>query len=395
ITNTDDAIDVAQSLGFPVILKAAKGGGGRGMRVVERAEDLPLALEQAQRESFTAFGSDEVFIEKFVKRARHIEVQLLGDAHGGLVHLYERDCSVQRRHQKVVEIAPAPNLPASVREQLCESALKIGRATDYDNAGTVEFLYDVDAQRYYFIEVNPRIPVEHTVPEEVTGIDLVRTQILVAMGHALGDEIVGMPAQSEIRTSGFAIQCRVTTEDPTNHFRPDYGRISHYRSAAGLGIRLDAGSAFSGAVVNPFYDSMLVKVTARGRSLKEASARMDRCLREFRIRGVKTNIPFLVQLVNHDTFLAGEATTRMIDQTPELFELPIRRDRATKVLKFLAETIVNGNELVAGRPPAVRVEPAPVPEYPALTAPPAGSRDRWKQEGIDGLVKWINTQPSL
>jgi len=395
ITNVDDAINVAQTLGFPVILKAAKGGGGRGMRVVERAEDLPLALEQAQRESFTAFGSDEVFIEKFVKRARHIEVQLLGDSHGGLVHLYERDCSVQRRHQKVVEIAPAPNLPASVRDQLCESALKIGRQTDYDNAGTVEFLYDVDAQRYYFIEVNPRIQVEHTVTEEVTGIDLVRTQILVAMGHALGDEIVGMPAQSEIRTSGFAIQCRVTTEDPSNQFRPDYGRISHYRSAAGLGIRLDAGSAFSGAVVNPFYDSMLVKVTARGRSLKEASARMDRCLREFRIRGVKTNIPFLVGLVNHGTFLAGEATTRMIDQTPELFELPIRRDRATKVLKFLAETIVNGNELVVGRPPAVRVEPAPVPEYPALTAPPAGSRDRWKKEGIDGLVKWINSQPSL
>jgi pyruvate carboxylase len=395
ITNVDEAVQVAEKLGFPIILKAAKGGGGRGMRVVERAADLAGALEQAQRESLTAFGSDEVFVEKFVKRARHIEVQLLGDSRGNLVHLYERDCSVQRRHQKVVEVAPAPNLPASVRSQLCDAALKIGRQVDYDNAGTVEFLYDVDAQRYYFIEVNPRIQVEHTVTEEVTGIDLVRSQILVAMGHALADEIVGMPAQEEIRTSGFAIQCRVTTEDPTNQFRPDYGRISHYRSAAGLGIRLDAGSAFSGAVVNPFYDSMLVKVSSRGRTLKEAAARMDRCLREFRIRGVKTNIPFLVRLVNHQTFLAGEATTRMIDQTPELFELPIRRDRATKMLKFLAEIIVNGNELLVDRPAAARTQPAPVPNYPALTPPPAGSRDLWKKEGIAGLVKWINSQDSL
>lgn len=395
LRDVDQALAVAETLGYPVILKASKGGGGRGMRVVDRADALPIALEQAKREALGAFGSDEVFVEKFVQRARHIEVQLLGDSHGNLLHLYERDCSVQRRHQKVVEVAPAPNLTATIRDELCEAALKIGRQVGYDNAGTVEFLYDVDSRRHYFIEVNPRIQVEHTVTEEVTGIDLVRSQILVAMGHSVSDEIVGLPSQQEIRTSGFAIQCRVTTEDPANQFRPDYGRISHYRSAAGLGIRLDAGSAFSGAVVNPFYDSLLVKVTARGRSLKEASARMDRCLREFRIRGVKTNIPFLIRLINHPTFLAGEATTRLIDQTPELIDLPIRRDRATKMLKFLAETIVNGNELVNGRPRATRLEPAALPKIPPLTEPPAGSRDRWKKEGIKGLVKWIDSQPSL
>jgi len=395
VTSADEAIKVSRALGFPVILKAAKGGGGRGMRVVEREMELPAALEAAQRESLTAFGSDEVFVEKFVERARHIEVQLLGDSHGNLVHLYERDCSVQRRHQKVVEIAPAPNLTPEIRAQLCDAAIKIGKEVGYDNAGTVEFLYDVDAAKVYFIEVNPRIQVEHTVTEEVTSIDLVRSQILVAMGYALTDEIVGLPSQSEIKTTGFAIQCRVTTEDPENGFRPDYGRISHYRSAAGLGIRLDAGSAFSGAVVNPFYDSMLVKVTARGRTLKEAAARMDRCLREFRIRGVKTNIPFLVRMVNHPPFLAGEATTRMIDQTPELVQLPRRRDRATKMLAYLAETIVNGCDLVAGMPVAKRREPAPIPKFDKTAPLARGSRDVFREGGIKGLTKWIDSQKGL
>jgi pyruvate carboxylase len=395
VASADEAIKVARTLGFPVILKAAKGGGGRGMRMVHTEAELPSALEAAQRESLTAFGSDEVFVEKLVERARHIEVQLLGDSHGNLVHLYERDCSVQRRHQKVVEIAPAPNLPAKIRKELCEAAIEIGKQVKYDNAGTVEFLYDVDASKFYFIEVNPRIQVEHTVTEEVTNIDLVRSQILVAMGHPLTAETLGLPPQEEIRTSGFAIQCRVTTEDPENGFRPDYGRISHYRSAAGLGIRLDAGSAFSGAVVNPFYDSMLVKVTARGRTLKEAAARMDRCLREFRIRGVKTNIPFLVQMVNYPTFLAGESTTRMIDQTPELVDLPKRRDRATKMLAFLADVIVNGNELVVGMPVAKRREPAPIPKFDKLAPLPQGSRDVFKSSGVAGLTKWIQSQSQL
>ena len=394
------ALRVAQELGYPVILKAAKGGGGRGMRVVRTPDELVPALEAAQREANTAFGSPEVFLENFVERARHIEVQLLGDRHNGLVHLYERDCSVQRRHQKVVEIAPAPNLSPELREQLCDAALRIGRAVGggnqcYDNAGTVEFLLDVDTQRFYFIEVNPRIQVEHTVTEEVTGIDLVRNQILIAQGHPLGSDEVGLGDPAEIHTSGFAIQCRVTTEDPENGFRPDYGRISHYRSAAGLGIRLDAGTAFSGAVVNPYYDSMLVKVTARAKTLAAAASRMDRVLQEFRIRGVKTNIPFLLRLVNHPKFLAGEATTRLIDTTPELFELPKRQDRATRLLTFLAETIVNGNPLVQGRPLATRREPAPLPELPAGQPLPRGTKDIFREGGVKGLVDWIGKQPSL
>ncbi|QEG42185.1 pyruvate carboxylase [Roseimaritima ulvae] len=393
LKDADEALQVANGLGFPVILKAAKGGGGRGMRVVHNPEELPSQFEQAQREALTAFGSDEVFVERFVQRARHLEVQLLGDRHGNLLHLYERDCSVQRRHQKVVELAPAPNLAPDIREALCAAALKIGNAVGYENAGTVEFLYDVDAQDFFFIEVNPRIQVEHTVTEEVTGIDLVRSQILAAQGHALDADALGLPPQNELRTTGFAMQCRVTTEDPENQFRPDYGRISHYRSAAGLGIRLDAGSAFSGAVVNPFYDSMLVKVTARGRTLPEASGRMDRVLQEFRIRGVKTNIPFLIRLVNNETFLAGEATTRLIDQTPELVQLPKRRDRATKILRFLAEQIVNGNPLVADRPVATRRQPAPVPE--AEGPIPDGSRTAFEAGGMPALLDWIKQSQGL
>nr|WP_146393043.1 pyruvate carboxylase [Allorhodopirellula solitaria] len=399
VSSLDEAEKAAEKLGYPIILKASKGGGGRGMRVVQKPEELAGSLETAQREAKTAFGSDEVFLEKFVQRARHLEVQLLGDRHGNLVHLWERDCSVQRRHQKVVELAPAPNLPPQMRIDLCEAALKIGRAVGggggYENAGTVEFLLDVDENKFYFIEVNPRIQVEHTVSEEVTGIDVVRSQILIAQGNPLGSDEVGLGSQEAIRTNGFAMQCRVTTEDPAADFRPDYGRISHYRSAAGLGIRLDAGSAYSGAVVNPFYDSMLVKVTARAPTLAAAASRMDRVLQEFRVRGVKTNIPFLLKLVNHPTFLAGEATTRLIDTTPELFRLPRRRDRATKLLTFLAETIVNGNTLVADRPVAVRTEPAPIPAFPKRPTPPRGTADIFREEGIEGLTRWIGQQKGL
>jgi pyruvate carboxylase len=395
VANLAAAREAASKLGYPVILKAAKGGGGRGMRVVRNATELPELLDSAQREALTAFGSDEVFIERFVERARHIEVQLLGDQHGGLLHLWERDCSVQRRHQKVVEIAPAPNLPASVRQAICDAAVNIGKAVGYSNAGTVEFLVNADSGEFYFIEVNPRIQVEHTVTEEVTGIDIVKCQILVAQGHKLHEEPIALPSQPEIRTSGFAIQCRVTTEDPANQFRPDYGRMSHYRSAGGLGIRLDAGSAFSGAVVNPFYDSLLVKVTARGRSLGEAASRMERCLQEFRVRGVKTNIPFLIRLVTHPQFLAGQCTTRMLDQTPELFELPRRRDRATKLLSFLAETLVNGNPLVAGLPVAKRRAAAPLPNLADTAELPEGSRNVLVAKGPRGLVEWIHQQPQL
>lgn len=394
VTSLEEARKLAKEMGYPVMLKAAKGGGGRGMRMVDSEEQLGPALESAQRESLTAFGSDEVFVEKLVRRARHLEVQLLGDGHGQLIHLHERDCSVQRRHQKVVELAPAPNLPATIANELHEAALAIGNAVGYRAAGTVEFLYDVDEQKFYFIEVNPRIQVEHTVTEEVTGIDIVRAQLLVSMGHRLGDDAVGLPLQSEVSVNGFAMQCRVTTEDPVNQFRPDYGRITHYRSAGGLGIRLDAGSAFSGAVVNPFYDSMLVKVTARGRTLAEAAGRMDRCLQEFRIRGVKTNIPFLIQMISNEIFLNGEATTRLIDTTPQLFELPTRRDRATRLLRYLANVLVNGNELVKDRPVATRREPAVVPDV-AAGALPKGSRDWLKELGPTKFANWIKDQKSL
>jgi pyruvate carboxylase len=389
IQSGDQGRAQARQLGFPVILKAAKGGGGRGMRVVEAEGDFVAAFEQAQRESLAAFGSPDVFIEKFIRQASHIEVQIVGDQHGGLVHLFERDCSVQRRHQKVVEIAPAPNLDPTIRQALCDAAIKIGRAVNYENAGTVEFLVDRQSNQFYFIEVNPRIQVEHTVTEEVTGIDLVKSQILIAQGVPLSDPEIGLPNQESVRTMGFAVQCRVTTEDPANSFLPDYGRISHYRSASGMGIRLDAGSAFSGATVNPFYDSLLVKVTARGRRFIDACNRMERCLQEFRVRGVKTNIQFLIKLVTNSTFLEGKVTTRFIDDTPDLFTLPRRRNRATRVLSYLGEIAVNGHPLVKGLPRATRRTPAPAPPCDLHSPPPAGTRDKLKELGPKKLAQWI------
>src|SRR5207253_461762 len=330
-------------LGYPVMVKAAMGGGGRGMRVVESEDKLVDAVESAQREAKQAFGIADVFLEKFVRKAKHIEVQLLGDKHGNLVHLFERDCSVQRRHQKVAEIAPAPNLIGGLRRRLLDAALNVGRAVGLDNAGTVEFLLDNDSGEFYFIEVNPRIQVEHTVTEAVTGVDIVKSQILIAQGRPLSDPEIGLDAQEKISTRGYAFQCRVTTEDPGNNFVPVFGRLSHYRSASGMGIRLDAGSAFSGAVITPFYDSLLVKVTAHGLRFPDAARRMERCLEEFRVRGVKTNIPFLTNLIRHPEFLAGRCTTKFLDETPTLFQLPHRQDRATKVLSYIADIIVNGH----------------------------------------------------
>jgi pyruvate carboxylase len=389
----------ASRLGYPIILKAAHGGGGRGMRVVHSPKEFALAFEQAKRESLTAFGSPDIFVEKFIAEARHIEVQLLGDQHGHLVHLRERDCSVQRRHQKVVEIAPAPNLDPRVRDQICDAALAIGRHADYQNAGTVEFLLDETTGEFYFIEVNTRIQVEHTVTEEITGVDLVMAQILVAQGVPLSDAAIGLPSQDAVQITGYALQCRVTTEDPTNNFLPDYGRISHYRSASGLGVRLDAGSAFSGAVVHPYYDSMLVKVTARGRRFEDATRRMERCLREFRVRGVKTNVQFLIQLMEHPTFQQGRCTTRFLDQTPELFELPRRRDRATRLLRLLADVVVNGNPVVKGLPRATRREPASVPKFVPRSdggsAVPAGMRQRLRDLGAQRFSRWVLDQKPL
>lgn len=395
LASIDEAKALADKLGYPVIVKASMGGGGRGMRVVHAADKLQEAVESAQREAGAAFGVADVFLEKFVVRAKHIEVQLLGDKHGGLVHLFERDCSIQRRHQKVVELAPAPNLPDDVRQGILDAALSVGRSCGIDNASTVEFLYDTDAKRFYFIEVNPRIQVEHTVTEQVTGFDIVRSQILVASGLKLNDARVGLE-QSKIETRGYAIQCRVTTEDPANGFVPDYGRLSAYRSSGGPGIRLDAGTAFGGAVITPFYDSLLVKVTVNGLTFGTCATRMERCLQEFRVRGVKTNIPFLLNLIKHPQFLAGDVTTRFLDETPQLFQFTARRDRATKVLSYLADVIVNGHPEVREKG---KLTVPPVPAVGAVAKPqaalPKGTRNKFQELGATKFAQWTREQKQL
>jgi pyruvate carboxylase len=389
-----EAQKIAAEIGFPVIVKAAMGGGGRGMRVVHDPSQLANRLEEAQGEAKSAFGDASVFLEKFLPRARHIEVQILGDEHGNLLHLYERDCSVQRRHQKVVEVAPALNLPDRIRAEICDAALKIARQAKYRNAGTVEFLYDVDAQKWYFIEVNPRIQVEHTVTEVVTGIDIVRAQILVAQGHKLHEEPLSLPLQDKIPLYGAALQCRVTTEDPEKNFAPDYGRISTYRSPAGFGIRLDGGTAYSGALLAAYYDSLLVKVTAWGTNLPEACQRMDRALREFRIRGVKTNIPFLENVVNHPRFRASEVTTSFLDDSPELFRFSGRADRATKLLSYIGDVILNGNPEVKGKPVPKSIEDAPIPQIPGI-APPTGTRQMLQKLGPKKFAAWARKEKRL
>lgn len=395
VTTVEQAAQEAERIGYPVILKAAHGGGGRGMRVVLREEDLAAMFEQAQREARTAFGSGELFLEKYLRRARHVEVQLLGDQHGNLVHLWERDCSIQRRHQKVVEIAPAINLPERLRERICAAAVQIGRHMRYDNAGTVEFLVDLETEEFYFIEVNPRIQVEHTVTEQVTGIDLVQCQILVAEGVPLDDPAIGLASQEAVKVHGFAFQCRVTTEDPENNFLPDYGRITHYRSPGGLGIRLDAGQAFTGAVITPYYDSLLVKVTAWGIRFPDAARRMERALQEFRIRGVKTNLPFLINLVTHRDFLEGRLSTRFIDERPELFAFKPRQDRASRLAAYLGHVIVNGNPIVKDRPRARRKSEAPLPRFDHRQDPPPGMRDKLRELGPEQFARWVREQQTL
>ena len=394
VKDAEFASKIAREIGFPLIVKAAFGGGGRGMRIVEKEEEFDVKVAEARQEAAAAFGNDAVFLERFVRRAKHIEVQILGDQHGNILHLYERDCSVQRRHQKVVEVAPAVNLDSRTRKELCEAAVQIARAANYFSAGTVEFLVDVDTGKWYFIEVNPRVQVEHTVTEVVTGIDVVRSQIQVAQGHSLHGPEMHLAKQEQIPLYGFALQCRVTTEDPANNFVPDYGKIHTYRSPAGFGIRLDGASAYGGAVITPYYDSLLVKVTAWGTDFKEACQRMDRALREFRIRGVKTNIPFLENVVNNPTFQAGEATTRFLDDTPELFRFTPRKDRATRLLTYLGEIIVNGNKEVAGKPKPTNMRPAPIPEHDAA-APPPGTRQLLDQLGAEGFAKWTRDQKRL
>jgi len=385
------ALQEATRIGFPVMLKAAAGGGGRGMRVVHNAAGLEKSFTEARSEAAKAFGDDTIFIEKFIEEPKHIEVQLMGDNHGNIVHLYERDCSVQRRFQKVVEIAPSPNLPEETREEIYEYALRLARKVNYNNVGTVEFLVD-RSNKVYFIEVNPRIQVEHTVTEEVTGIDIVRSQILIAQGHQLSDPEIFLKGQADVKLNGFAVQCRITTEDPENNFTPDYGVVIAYRNAGGFGIRLDEGSTYSGVKISPFFDSMLVKVTASGRTLSGATARLHRTLREFRIRGVKTNIGFLENVITHDIFRKGNCTVGFIDKHPELFKLAQIRDRGTKTLLYLADVTVNGHPDVKVKDPNRRFRTPQVPAYSRITPFPEGTKNKLQQMGRDDFARWLRQE---
>ncbi|MBP2654399.1 MAG: purK [Firmicutes bacterium] len=383
--------EFAEKYGFPIIIKASLGGGGRGMRIVRNAESLEDSYNRARSEAKTAFGCDEVYVEKLLENIKHIEVQILGDEHGNVVHLFERDCSVQRRHQKVVEVAPSIDLPDSLRFEICDAAVKLMKNVKYINAGTVEFLVTPD-QKFYFIEVNPRIQVEHTITEMITGIDIVQAQLLIADGYSLYSEEIGMPAQEDLYCHGHAIQCRVTTEDPANHFMPDTGKITVYRSGGGFGVRLDAGNAYAGSVITPYYDSLLVKVSTMGLTHKSAITKMKRCLAEFRIRGLKTNIPFLYNVVNHEKFLNGTYNTMFIDSSPELFVFRQRKDRGTKLLNYLGDISVNGFE---------GLEKKAKPQYKTPRVPivsgnlVSGTKQILDESGPNGLVKWIKEQDKV
>ncbi len=384
IANAEEGLRSAAEVGYPVMVKASGGGGGRGMRVVLTEADFVDNFESAKREAGSAFGNDEVFIEKLVDRPKHIEVQVLADGHGNIVHLYERDCSIQRRHQKVVELAPAPNLDPDLRRELCDGAVRFAREVGYRNAGTVEFL--VSGGDYYFIEMNPRIQVEHTVTEEVTGVDLVASQIRIAQGETL--EQIGI-TQESVEPSGFAIQCRVTTENPENDFLPDYGRIISYRSPGGLGVRLDAGSAFPGAYITPYYDSLLAKLTTRGRDLVEAATRSVRALGEFRVRGVETNVAFLTKVLTHPDFLSGTCDTSFIADSPELLQFEGDRGVGTRLLEYLGDVTVNGKANVKRINPDSVHRAHQIPHYDRSSSPPPGTKQRFEELGADGFVNWM------
>jgi pyruvate carboxylase len=387
----DEVARMADEIGYPVMLKASWGGGGRGMRAIRDPKDLVREVTEAKREAKAAFGKDEVYLEKLVERARHVESQILGDTHGNAVHLFERDCSVQRRNQKVVERAPAPYLTEAQRQELAAYSLKIANATGYVGAGTVEYLMDIDTGAFYFIEVNPRIQVEHTVTEEVTGIDIVKAQIHILEGAVIGTPESGVPVQADIRLNGHALQCRITTEDPEQNFIPDYGRITAYRGATGFGIRLDGGTAYSGAVITRFYDPLLEKVTAWAPTPEETIHRMDRALREFRIRGVATNLTFLEAIIGHPEFRNNTYTTRFIDSTPELFEQVKRQDRATKLLTYLADVTVNGHPETKGRP--LPAADAAAPRVPHVDMPVVdGTRQLLDALGPKGFADWMRGQ---
>ncbi|UYV36025.1 pyruvate carboxylase [Rhodobacteraceae bacterium D3-12] len=384
----------AGEVGYPLMLKASWGGGGRGMRPILSEDEVEEKVLEGRREAEAAFGNGEGYLEKMIIRARHVEVQILGDKHGGMYHLFERDCSVQRRNQKVVERAPAPYLTDAQRSEICDLGYKICKHVNYECAGTVEFLMDMDTSQFYFIEVNPRVQVEHTVTEEVTGIDIVRSQILIAEGKTIA-EATGKTSQDQITLNGHALQCRVTTEDPQNNFIPDYGRITAYRSATGMGIRLDGGTAYAGGVITRYYDSLLTKITAKAPTPEMAIARMDRALREFRIRGVSTNIAFVENLLKHPTFLDNSYTTKFIDDTPDLFQFSKRLDRGTKVLTYIADISVNGHPETQGRaePPADLKPPRP----PQVTKghAPYGTKTLLEEKGAQAVADWMKAQKQL
>lgn len=391
VESLQEVQDFVDTNGLPVMIKASLGGGGRGMRMVQKIEDLASSYERAKSEAKAAFGSDEVYVEKCIVEPKHIEVQIIGDQYGNIVHLYERDCSIQRRHQKVVEIAPSNSISEDLRQRICDAAVKLMKNIKYINAGTVEFL--VAGDEFYFIEVNPRIQVEHTITEMITGIDIVHAQIKVAQGYALHGKEINMPQQQDVPLFGFAIQSRVTTEDAQNDFMPDTGKLMVYRSSGGFGVRLDAGNGFQGAVVTPHYDSLLVKISTWGSTFEEAAAKMVRNLSEFRIRGVKTNIPFLSNVVAHPNFLSGEFNTSFIDTTPELFNIEKRKDRGTKLLNYIGNVTLNGF-------PGIEKRKKPILDHPVkpkiiTDLKPSGTKQILDEQGADGLVNWIKAQSDV
>jgi pyruvate carboxylase len=391
VANPEEAASIAREIGYPIIIKAVSGGGGRGMRVVRSEAELREAMERAASEAKAAFGDASVYLEKYIEQPRHIEVQVMADSYGSVVHLFERDCSIQRRHQKVVEIAPSLALTDSQRQEICGAAVRLLARVGYVNAGTVEFLVDQDG-RYYFMEVNPRVQVEHTITEMITGLDIVQAQILIAEGKRL-DQAIGAPSQAQIERHGYAIQCRVTTEDPTNNFMPDTGRIQAYRSPGGFGVRLDGGNSFAGAVISPHYDSLLVKICTHALTFQAAAAKMNRCLLEYRIRGVKTNIPFLENVVTHPQFLAGNLDTDFLNRYPELFQFPPRKDRGSKLLRYIGHVAVNGGP---GVPPGAKKPTGPravAPKADGLV--PDGARQLLLKDGPEAFAAWVAGQRRL